>query len=140
MYIPFIHELVSVSLDVLGAKNRMTAIPSFTTGNVLIFRQTLYKDGAAKITKDLRLHGLLPESVEFLSPSQVGGLSEGFSGHQGAVRSVANQMELKTGEMPTLAAAASELGKRGNQGTVRRMAKRVELKTGVMPALEAAAS
>ena len=69
MYIPFIHELVSVSLDVLGAKNRMTAIPSFTTGNVLIFRQTLYKDGAAKITKDLRLHGLLPESVEFLSPS-----------------------------------------------------------------------
>ena len=94
----------------------------------------------AKITKDLRLHGLLPESVEFLSPSQVGGLSEGFSGHQGAVRSVANQMELKTGEMPTLAAAASELGKRGNQGTVRRMAKRMELKTGVMPALEAAAS
>ena len=50
----------------------MTAIPSFTTGDVSIFRQALYKDGAAKITKDLCLHGLLPESVEFLSPSQAG--------------------------------------------------------------------
>jgi hypothetical protein len=49
-------------------------------------------------------------------------------------------MELKTGEMPTLAAAASKLGKRGNQGAVCRMAKRMELKTGVMPALEVAAS
>jgi hypothetical protein len=29
-------------------------------------------DGAAKITKDLCLHGLLPESVEFLAPSQAG--------------------------------------------------------------------
>ena len=56
------------------------------------------------------------------------------------VRSVANQMKLKIGEMPTLAAAASELGKRGNQGAVHRMAKRMELKTGVMPTLEAAAS
>ena len=83
----------------------MTAIPSFTTGNVLIFRQTLYKDGAAKITKDLCLHGLLPESVEFLSPSQ--------AGNQGVVRSVANQMKEKTGVMPTLEAAASELGSRG---------------------------
>jgi hypothetical protein len=49
-------------------------------------------------------------------------------------------MELKIEEMPTLAAAASELGKRGNQGAVHRMAKRMELKTGVMPTLEAAAS
>ena len=55
-----------------GAKNKANAIPSFTTGNVLIFRQAFYKDGAAKITKDLRLHGLLLESVEFLSPSQAG--------------------------------------------------------------------
>ena len=72
-------------LDVSGAKNQKATIPSFTTGDVLIFRQALYKDGAAKITKDLRLHGLLPESVEFLSPSQ--------AGHQGTVRSVANQLE-----------------------------------------------
>jgi hypothetical protein len=72
MYIPIIHELVCAFLDVSGAKNRTTAIPSFTTGDVLIFRQAFYKDGAAKITKDLRLHGLLLESVEFLSPSQAG--------------------------------------------------------------------
>jgi hypothetical protein len=57
---------------VSGANNRTTTIPSFTTGDVSIFRQALYKDGATKITKDLRLHGLLPESVEFLSPSQAG--------------------------------------------------------------------
>ena len=72
MYIPIIHELVCAFLDVSGAENRMTAIPSFTTGDVSIFRQALYKDGAAKITKDLRRHGLLPESVEFLSLSQAG--------------------------------------------------------------------
>ncbi len=42
MNIPFIHELVSVFLDVSGAKNRTTAIPSFTTGDVSIFRQALY--------------------------------------------------------------------------------------------------
>ena len=103
MYIPIIHQLVCAFLDVSGAKNRKATIPSFTTGNVSIFRQALYKDGAAKITKDLRLHGLLPESVEFLSPSQAGG----FCGMQGAVHSVAMQMELKTGEMPSLEAAAS---------------------------------
>ena len=69
MYLPDIHELVCVFLDVSGAKNQTTAIPSFMTGDVSIFRQALYKDGAAKITKDLCLHGLLPKSVEFLSPS-----------------------------------------------------------------------
>jgi hypothetical protein len=72
MYIPIIHELVCAFLDVSGAENRMTAIPSFTTGDVSIFRQALSKDGAAKITKDLRRHGMLPESVEFLSPGQAG--------------------------------------------------------------------
>ena len=61
---------------------------------------------------------MLPESVEFLTPSQVGGFAGGFSGHQGAVRSVTNQMKLKTREMPTLAAAASELGRRAYQGTI----------------------
>jgi hypothetical protein len=63
---------VCAFLDVSGANNRTTAIPSFTTGDVSIFRQALYKDGATNITKDLRLHGLLPESVEFLSPSEAG--------------------------------------------------------------------
>ena len=64
--------------------------------------------------KDLRWHGLLPESVEFLSPSQAGG----FSGPQSAVRSVTNQMKEKTGVLSTLTAAASELGRRGNQGAL----------------------
>ena len=73
-----------------------------------------------------KIQGLLPESVVFLSPSQAGG----FSGIQGAVCSVANQMELKTGERPKLVVATSELGRRGNQVAVRRMAKRMELKTG----------
>ncbi len=56
------------------------------------------------------------------------------------VHSVAIQMKEKTGEMPSLEAAASELGRRANQGAVHRMAKRMELKTGEMPSLEAAAS
>ena len=117
MYIPIIHELVCAFLDVSGAKNRTTAIPSLTIGDVSTFCQALYKDGAAKITKDLRLHGLLPESVEFLSPSQ--------AGIQGTVRSIANQMKEKTGVMVTHAEAASELGSRGNQGTVRSVFKRL---------------
>jgi hypothetical protein len=49
-------------------------------------------------------------------------------------------MKEKTVEMPSLEAAASELGRRGNQGAVHRMAKRMVLKTGEMPSLEAAAS
>jgi hypothetical protein len=129
IHVPFIHELVCAFLDVSGAKNRKTVIPSFTTGNVSIFRRALYKDGAVKITKDLRLHGLLPESVEFLSPSQAGG----FSGNEGAVRSVANQMKEKTGVMPTLKAAASELGRRLNQSSLETFS----LRTGI--ALEEAA-
>ena len=114
IYTPIIHQTVCFFLDISGAKNQTATIPSFTTGDVSIFRQALHKDGAAKITKDLRLHGMLPESVEFLSPSQAGG----FSGIQGAVRSVANQMKEETGEMPSLVAAASELGSRGNEGAV----------------------
>jgi hypothetical protein len=132
IFIPIIHKIVCLFLDVLGAKNRKAAIPSFTTGIVLIFRQALYKDGASKITKDLCRHGLLPESVVFLSPSQ--------AGHKGTVRSIANQMELKTGEMPTLVAAASELVRRGNQDAVHSAANQMELKTGEMPTLAAAAS
>jgi hypothetical protein len=121
---------VFFSLGISGAKNRTTAIPSFTTGDVSIFRQALYKDGAAKITKDLCLHGLLPESVEFLSPGQ--------AGHQGAVRSVANQMELKTGKMATLKEAATELGIR--EGAVRSVSNQIELKTGKKPTLKEAAT
>jgi len=117
MYIPIIHQLMCAFLDVSGAKNQKAAIPRFTTGNVSIFRQALCKDGAAKITNDLCLHGLLPESVEFLSPSQ--------AGIQGTVRSIANQMKEKTGVMVTHAEAASELGSRGNQGTVRSVFKRL---------------
>jgi hypothetical protein len=132
MYIPIIHELVCAFLDVSGAKNRTTAIPSFSTGDVSIFQRALYKVGAAKITKDLRLHGLLPESVEFLSPGQAGA--------QGAVCSVANQMKEKTGEMPTLKAAAYELVSRGIQGAVRSVANQMELETREMPTLKAAAS
>jgi hypothetical protein len=63
----------------------------------------------------------------------------GRRGNEGAVRSVANQMELKTGEKPTLKAAASELGSRGNEGAVRSVANQMELKTGEKPTLKAAA-
>jgi hypothetical protein len=66
IFTPIIHEIVCFFLDVSGAKNRKATIPSFTAGNDSIFRQALYKDGAAKITKDLRPHGLLPESVELV--------------------------------------------------------------------------
>ena len=46
----------------------------------------------------------------------------------------------KTGEMPSLEAAASEFGRRGNQGAVRSVDMQMELKAGEMPSLEAAAS
>jgi hypothetical protein len=49
-------------------------------------------------------------------------------------------MELETGEMPSLAAAASELGSRANQGAVRSVANQMELEIGEMPSLAAAAS
>jgi hypothetical protein len=67
-----IHELVCAFLDVSGAKNKANAIPSFTTGNVLIFRQALYKDGAAKITKDLRLHVTKPGGIREWDRGYVG--------------------------------------------------------------------
>ena len=140
MYIPIIHQLVCAFLEVSGAKNRTAAIPSFTAGDVSIFRQALYKVGAAKITNDLCLHGLLPESVEFLSPSQAGGFSGGFSGHQGTVHSVANQMKEKTGVLPTLTVVASKLGSRGNQSVVRSVTNQMKEKTGALSTLAAAAS
>ncbi len=49
-------------------------------------------------------------------------------------------MKEKTGEMLTLAVAASELGSRGNQGTVRSIAKQMKEKTGEMLTLAVAAS
>ena len=49
-------------------------------------------------------------------------------------------MKEKTGEMPTLAAAASELGSRGNEGAVRSVANQMKEKTGEMPTLAVAAS
>ena len=49
-------------------------------------------------------------------------------------------MNEKSGVMPTLTVAASELARQGNQGAVHRMANRMELKTGEMPSLETAAS
>jgi len=73
-------------------------------------------------------------------PSLVAAASElGSRGNEGAVSSVANQMELETGKKATLKEAATELGSRCTQGAVRRVANQIELKTGVMPSLEAAA-
>ena len=120
----------------LGCKESKGHITMFHYWQCLNISTSSYKDGAAKITQDLRQHGLLPESVEFLSPSQAGG----FSGHQGKVCSVANQMNEKAGVMPTLVVVAFELGSRGNQGTVSSVAKQMNEKTGVMPTLAAAAS
>jgi hypothetical protein len=64
----------------------------------------------------------------------------GSRANQGVVSSIANQMELETGEMPTLKKAASELGSRANQGTVRSVANHMELETGEKPTLKEAAS
>jgi len=120
----------------LGCKELIGHNTMFHDWQCLDISTSSYKDGADKITQDLRQHGLLPESVEFLSPSQAGG----FSGHQGTVCSVANQMKEKTGVMPTLVVVGFELGSRGNQGTVSSVAKQMKVKTGVMPTLAAVAS
>jgi hypothetical protein len=63
----------------------------------------------------------------------------GSRGNKGAVRSVANQMELETGVMPTLKEAASEQGSRGNEGAVCSFANKMELETGDKPTLKEAA-
>ena len=60
--------------------------------------------------------------------------------HEFALSSVSNQMKEKTGEMPSLDAAASKLGRRANQGAVCSVANQMKEKTGIMPTLEAAAS
>ena len=85
---------------------------------------------------DKKIQWPVARVVVFLSPSQAGG----FSGHQGAVSSVANQMELKTGEMPSFEAVASELGRRAIQGMVHSVAIQMKEKTGEMPSLEVTAS
>jgi len=54
----------------------------------------------------------------------------GKRGNKGTVRSVANQMELKTGKKATLKEVATELGSRGNRGAVCSVANQMELKTG----------
>jgi hypothetical protein len=64
----------------------------------------------------------------------------GRRGNQGAVRSVANQMELKTGKKATLKEAATELASRGNKGAVRSVANQMELKTGKKATLKEAAT
>jgi hypothetical protein len=60
----------------------------------------------------------------------------GSRANKGAVRSVAYQMELETGEMPTLKEAAIKLASRGNQGAVCSFANKMELETGVKPTLK----
>jgi hypothetical protein len=67
-------------------------------------------------------------------------LENGRRGNQGAVRSIANQMELETGVMPTLKKAASELGSRANQGAVLSVANQMELKSGKKATLKEAAT
>jgi hypothetical protein len=119
MYIPIIHELVCAFLDVSGANNRTTAIPSFTTGDVSIFRQALYKDGATKITKDLRLHGLLPESVEFLSPSQAG-----YENGIGMMSAEARMAAYENGIGMMSAEARMAASKKGYENGLGKAAKR----------------
>jgi hypothetical protein len=63
----------------------------------------------------------------------------GSRANQGAVSSVANQMELETGEKPTLKEAAIELASRGKQGAVCSFANKMELETGEKPTLKEAA-
>ena len=119
MYIPIIHELVCAFLDVSGANNRTTAIPSFTTGDVSIFRQALYKDGATKITKDLCLHGLLPESVEFLAPSQAG-----YENGIGMMSAEARMAAYENGIGMMSAEARMAASKKGYENGLGKAAKR----------------
>jgi hypothetical protein len=123
MYIPIIHELVCAFLDVSGAENRTTAIPSFTTGDVSIFRQALYKDGATKITKDLCLHGLLPESVEFLSPSQAG-YENGIGMMSAEARMAASEKGYENGIGMMSAEARMAASEKGYENGLGKAAKR----------------
>jgi hypothetical protein len=64
----------------------------------------------------------------------------GSRGNEGAVCSVANQIELKTGKKATLKEAATELSSRGNKGAVCSVANQMELKTGKKATLKEAAT
>jgi hypothetical protein len=142
IYIPIIHELVCAFLDVSGAENRMTAIHSFTTGDASIFRQALYKDGAAKITKDLRQHGLLPESVEFLSPS-LAGYENGIGMMSAEEKMAASEKEYENG-LGAMSAEAKMVGYENGIGAMsakeRMAASEKGYKNGLGPMSASAAT
>ena len=77
-----------------GASNTDAVLPKFTDCSNSILRQVMTKEGAAKITKALWHHQMMPKSVVFLAPTQVGGIN----GHIEAIKSTANWMEAETGE------------------------------------------
>ena len=74
--------------------------------------------------------------MKYMFSCQIGSIL----GHQGAVRSVAKQMNKETGFEATTEEVASELGKRGHQGAVRYVAKQMKKETGVEATMEEAAS
>jgi len=126
MYIPIIHELVCAFFDVSGAENRMTTIPSFTTGDVSIFRQALTKDRAAKITKDLRRHGLLPESVEFLTPGQAG-YENGIGMMSAEARMAAREKGYENGLVAMSAKARMAVREKGYENGLEDMSAKARM-------------
>jgi hypothetical protein len=77
------------------------------------------KDGATKITKDLRLRGLLPESVEFLSPSQAG-----YENGIGMMSAEARMAAYENGIGMMSAEARMAASKKGYENGLGKAAKR----------------
>jgi hypothetical protein len=114
-----------------GASNTDAVLPKFTDCSNSILRQVMTKEGAAKITKALWHHQMMPKSVVFLAPTQVGGIN----GHIEAIKSTANWMEVEMGERQSHEEAASEFGMAGRIGAVKSTANRMEAETGERPTL-----
>ena len=100
--------------------NKLTCAPKdeVVPELVNVYKSPFYfatrKDGAPILTKKLHCKGVLPQDVIFIAPCHVGGIK----GHKKAVSTVTKQMKVKTGVMPTLDAAASELGSRMYDGSI----------------------
>ena len=64
----------------------------------------------------------------------------GRSGYNGFVKTIADQVEMKTGVLPFDEEAANLFGRSAYNGVVKAIADQVEMKTGVRPSNEVAAS
>ena len=68
------------------------------------------------------------------------GKLDGIKGYDGVVKTIADQVDMKTRVRPSYKQATSLFGRSGYDGVVKAIADQVEMKTGVRASDEVAAS